>query len=302
MPAAAAASAAPAAMADPLQEADFHIAYGLYGQASDLLKRSIEREPARRDLKLKLLEVYYLSGNPEGFLSLAEALRASAGRSVEADEEWSRITVMGAKLLPKHPLFATAERQASAPTIPLDLDLGRVSGQADDTQPRLASLDENTMTMALPVATAPESDPTLELAREQFPAALASTDTAEVTGTVRLMLDESEKIKLDDFVASHGASADAQPMPAPAENPVRAPREESKGDTTLIEKLSLADLGLPDLEGVTLSEVGTKLDLARAYMEMGDPDGARQILNEVIREGSPAQQSDARRLLAAIPG
>ena len=35
-----------------------------------------------------------------------------------------------------------------------------------------------------------------------------------------------------------------------------------------------------------MSEVGTKLDLARAYMDMGDPDGARSILNEVLQEGS----------------
>ena len=31
-----------------------------------------------------------------------------------------------------------------------------------------------------------------------------------------------------------------------------------------------------------MSEVGTKLDLARAYMDMGDPDGARNILEEVL--------------------
>ena len=35
---------------------------------------------------------------------------------------------------------------------------------------------------------------------------------------------------------------------------------------------------VPEPEPVTMSEVGTKLDLARAYMDMGDPDGARSIL------------------------
>jgi FimV-like protein len=114
-------------------------------------------------------------------------------------------------------------------------------------------------------------------------------------------LDDAEKLRLDDFVSQHSSSSresDAAPERAAAP-PVRAAKT---SDTTLVEKLSLSDLGLADLEGVTLSEVGTKLDLARAYMEMGDPDGARQILNEVIREGSPAQQSDARRLLSTIPG
>ena len=40
-------------------------------------------------------------------------------------------------------------------------------------------------------------------------------------------------------------------------------------------------------EPATMSEVGTKLDLARAYMDMGDPEGARSILDEVLQEGNP---------------
>jgi pilus assembly protein FimV len=62
------------------------------------------------------------------------------------------------------------------------------------------------------------------------------------------------------------------------------------------------ELAVPDLEPVTLSEVGTKLDLARAYVDMGDPDGARNILNEVLSEGSASQKSEAQRLLESLPG
>lgn len=50
-------------------------------------------------------------------------------------------------------------------------------------------------------------------------------------------------------------------------------------------------------EGPTMTEVGTKLDLARAYIDMGDPDGARSILNEVLEEGDSAQRQEASRLL-----
>jgi pilus assembly protein FimV len=57
-----------------------------------------------------------------------------------------------------------------------------------------------------------------------------------------------------------------------------------------------------DLEPVTMSEVGTKLDLARAYMDMGDPDGARSILREVLQEGSANQRQEAQRLIDSIPG
>jgi pilus assembly protein FimV len=68
------------------------------------------------------------------------------------------------------------------------------------------------------------------------------------------------------------------------------------------QRLSSEDLALPDLEPVTMSEVGTKLDLARAYMDMGDPDGARNILEEVLTEGSAAQKQEAQRLIESLPG
>jgi len=71
---------------------------------------------------------------------------------------------------------------------------------------------------------------------------------------------------------------------------------------TATQKLSNDDLALPDLEPVTMSEVGTKLDLARAYMDMGDPDGAKNILEEVLHEGSMTQKQEAQRLMESLPG
>jgi pilus assembly protein FimV len=44
-------------------------------------------------------------------------------------------------------------------------------------------------------------------------------------------------------------------------------------------------------------EVATKLDLAKAYQEMGDGSGAREILDEVLREGDEGQQAAARAIL-----
>jgi len=67
--------------------------------------------------------------------------------------------------------------------------------------------------------------------------------------------------------------------------------------------LTFDDLPKPEgLEPLTLSEVGTKLDLARAYVDMGDPDGARSILAEVLKEGSASQREEAERLLRSLPG
>jgi pilus assembly protein FimV len=44
----------------------------------------------------------------------------------------------------------------------------------------------------------------------------------------------------------------------------------------------------------------TKLELAKAYIEIGDAEGAKEILQEVSREGSAAQRDEAKKILAGI--
>ncbi|MDD5366855.1 MAG: hypothetical protein PHR30_16080 [Gallionellaceae bacterium] len=62
----------------------------------------------------------------------------------------------------------------------------------------------------------------------------------------------------------------------------------------------------PDAEAVAeidpdlLEEVNTKLDLARAYLEMGDKEGAHEILDEVLKEGSDQQKQEAESLIASL--
>lgn len=83
----------------------------------------------------------------------------------------------------------------------------------------------------------------------------------------------------------------------------------AKGDGDIAENL---DFNLDDLnvdqdeedlaEGLLheSDEIGTKLDLARAYLDMGDPDGARGILEEVIEDGNVDQKSEAENLISKI--
>ena len=52
--------------------------------------------------------------------------------------------------------------------------------------------------------------------------------------------------------------------------------------------------------GVETNPVDSKLDLARAYLDMGDEDGARPVLLEVIKEGDLAQQAEARELFLRL--
>ena len=81
-----------------------------------------------------------------------------------------------------------------------------------------------------------------------------------------------------------------------------APPTGSEGTFVQTQRIMAEDIPLPDLEPATMSEVGTKLDLARAYMDMGDPEGARSILSEVLSEGSVSQKQEARRLIDTLPG
>jgi pilus assembly protein FimV len=112
---------------DPLAEADFHMAYGLYDQAADLIRIAISREPARRDLKLKLLEVFFVWGNKEQFLQTARELASTRGES--APGEWEKILIMGKQLAPEDPLFsgagAGAVSGAAAGGVDLDLEGGQ---------------------------------------------------------------------------------------------------------------------------------------------------------------------------------
>ena len=62
------------------------------------------------------------------------------------------------------------------------------------------------------------------------------------------------------------------------------------------DKKSIADLE----NSINDNEIATKLDLARAYVDMGEPDGAYEILDEVISKGNKSQQLLAKKLLKSI--
>src|ERR1700728_265296 len=106
---------------DPLAEADFHMAYGLYDQAADLVRIALEREPDRRDLRLKLLEIYFVWGNKEAFLQAAKGLEATRDRAPAG--EWEKIVIMGKQICPDDPLFATTAGSGRGAGALVDLNL-----------------------------------------------------------------------------------------------------------------------------------------------------------------------------------
>lgn len=111
---------------DPMAEADFHMAYGLYDQAAEIIRKAIDREPDRYDLRRKLLDICFVWGNAEEFLAQAKAIREIGGESQAAD--WAKVGIMGRQICPGEPMFA-ASAAAS-----VDVELGEAD--ADSTAAR----------------------------------------------------------------------------------------------------------------------------------------------------------------------
>ena len=90
---------------DTLNEVDVYLAYGLYDNAEDLLKQSLETSPGRADYRSKLLDTYFATKNVGEFVKQAEALK---GLGEAANRHWDRVQVMGYELAPDNALFSGA--------------------------------------------------------------------------------------------------------------------------------------------------------------------------------------------------
>ena len=346
---------------DPLAEADFHMAYGLYDQAAELVQVAAKREPQRRDLKLKLVEIFFVWGNRERFLEVAREMHAT--RAQAEPGEWDKILIMGRQLAPDEPLFAGA-----GATVTSDLDLELFGGSASTDfelpggdspapdldltvqSPEVRGGDSLDFLIDEPVRGADEDSalaPTVETPRVR---AVLDEPTAEVP-IEDLGLDTSALQELEDItqleatlagtgpgvedtvqepILPHGAAADEGDLLSSTSmlkvDLESLAQQVARQDRTIIEERTavvdlteatgeLPAMALDDLDAtgelerldskvagdITMSEVGTKLDLARAYVDMGDPEGARSILEEVLKEGSAAHKQEAERLMSVLP-
>ncbi len=91
---------------DPIAEADFHMAYGLYDQAADLVNGALETDPENTDLMSKLCEIYFVWGNRDAFVDAASKLKSTADGGEGG--EWDKIVIMGQQIAADHELFAGA--------------------------------------------------------------------------------------------------------------------------------------------------------------------------------------------------
>lgn len=111
---------------DPIAEADFHMAYGLYDQAAELVNGALESEPGRQDLLSKLCEIYFVWGNRDAFVDAADRLKSAVGGGESV--EWDKIVIMGQQIAGDHDLFAGAGTAAATKEMDLSLDTGDSGG------------------------------------------------------------------------------------------------------------------------------------------------------------------------------
>jgi pilus assembly protein FimV len=111
---------------DPVAEADFHMAYGLYDQAADLINGALETDPTDRGLMSKLCEIYFVWGNRDAFIDAARNLKSSVGDG--ESPEWDKTVIMGQQIAADHALFAGAG--VAAATKAVDLSFEAETGEA----------------------------------------------------------------------------------------------------------------------------------------------------------------------------
>jgi pilus assembly protein FimV len=111
---------------DPVAEADFHMAYGLYDQAADLINGALATDPGREDLLAKLCEIYFVWGNRDAFIDAAGRMTAAVGS--DSNAEWDKIVIMGQQIAADHELFSGVSAGAATKAVDLSFD-----SQSDET-------------------------------------------------------------------------------------------------------------------------------------------------------------------------
>lgn len=157
----------------------------------------------------------------------------------------------------------------------LDMDLG--------AEPSPATLAEDDFLLSL-------DDDVKDLPAAEVPVTAQMPDDLELPSDFDLSL-------ADEMDAPDAFSAELDDVNAELDR-----LSQSISEPTFSEEDALASAAdEPEFDFLSgTDEVATKLDLAQAYIDMGDADGARDILNEVVTEGSDGQKSEAKEMLSRL--
>ncbi|TLY59587.1 MAG: hypothetical protein E6K51_01900 [Gammaproteobacteria bacterium] len=287
---------------DPLAEADFHMAYGLYDQAADLIRIAIGREPARRDLRLKLLEVFFVWGNKEQFLQTARELADS--RDEAAPGEWEKILIMGKQLAPEDPLFSGAGAVSGAMAGGVDLDLEGGQSRVDfDLLGEPGTADgQGTVDLDIGAAMGDQADsPTNVTDRNAALGGLGATGTTRQM-TARLRQDLSTTTEVDAPTVEQPTFTQDQPT-------IRQKVETALKSAEQTAELALDDLGLDVGQVDTVEQPGPAAAAGAEgpTLVAGLDDRSRKVMDDAQRRAKKdehgqtgAWQFDQDELEAAL--
>lgn len=302
---------------DPLAEAEVYLAYGHDDQAENILRAALELHPGRQDIRAKLLEIYAARPDTLRFAELARDVHdAYDGRGAM----WERTRAMGIAIDPDNPLYQPDGVAAPEAEPLLDLSLLETPAAVEAAAPEAADALEDMLSpeMASP---APVAISTVEDGKGDslldfdfsIDAQGAPAEVAVASPSVIEAPPEAALADAPDAGTASGAAVDAaldwpaealadmpdapQPGAAPSgdaapDTPAAMPAVEAEGvEAPSADALVEAIEPRPSAEEEALA---TKLDLARVYLDMGDNEGAREVLQEVQREarGTIRQQAD----------
>ena len=243
----------------------------------DELLDHLAEHPDDVGLHLELVSLYYSRRDVEHFEAAAEAMHAHITDPDQA--EWQDVLHMGRDLVPGHPLFAT---ESTTPPAPLDAHEERAALHPFDLDHYATAPEGHEEPPPPPL---PPSGYNYSFDRAQFRVP-PTTQYIQSEPTVSVEPPKAEPASRWHF---------DEPTEDHHEDPIHA--ETVHADTGHADRFH-ADESATDNFSDDPSD--TKLDLARAYLDMGDPDGARAMLEEVLKEGSQMQRDVAKRLLDGL--
>jgi pilus assembly protein FimV len=298
---------------DPIAEAEVYLAYGRDETAEEILKEAIIKNPDRQELKQKLLEIYHQRSDVNAFETLAEELYAAVGG--RGGKMWEKVEEMGRKLNPENPMFrggapATATRQVEdrARTMP-GLEMGQATAEV-----RVGAMAASGGSMATQVldtggvdfdfdaaSTVATSAPEVTEAptRGGLDFDLGETATSSVAASaVDNDLSAVDFSPSDSNLIDFEGSKSGAGVSAASEDDIKWDADD--GGVATAEAATATAVAADQATDTHWDETATKLDLAKAYIDMGDADGARSILDEVLAEGNEQQKKQAAELAAQI--
>jgi pilus assembly protein FimV len=292
---------------DVIGEADIYIAYGRYPQAIGLLLGVLEENPGRNDVRLKLLELYAETRDRDAFDAHMTELLARC----DDDEALLTARELAAQFGDEVP--ATSGTGNPGETLDEDdLDLDELAAQ-DESHGGEFALSE--------VKDFDADDNFDEVDDLEFDDAAASAAITGAADAQAPLGSEDFELELDDLAEDDAGSAEDTSHHRAGDSlggdlgidfdPERQRNGEEHADAEPEDLTSGDDLDLDLDDAEALDDdafdfedagdtAGTKLDLARAYIDMGDQDGARDILNEVVAEGNSEQQQRAQAMLEEL--